>query len=83
MRARELGGESLPGAWDTLAAARANVGDFDGAIAAAEQAVALAKRTGDWTLLSKIQGRLDGYRAGRPWRETDKRAEKAKRRKPE
>jgi len=73
-RALALGGEDMPGAWDTLAAARANAGDFPGAIAAVERARELAKGSGDWTLESKLQARLAEYRAGRPWREPDARA---------
>ena len=74
----ELGGEEFAGAWDTLAAARANAGDFEGAVAAAERAMDLAKRSGEWALADKVQGRLDGYRSGRPWREEDERVQKSK-----
>lgn len=73
-RALAQGGEDMPGAWDTLAAARANAGDFPGAIAAAERGRQAAKRAGDWTLESKLQARLAAYRAGQPWREPDDRA---------
>ena len=75
-RALELGGQDMPGVWDTLAAARANAGDFAGAVAAAEKAAGLAKRAGEWTLAAKVQVRLDGYRSGAPWREADERATK-------
>lgn len=68
-RARELGGSVLPGVWDTVAAARANAGDFPGAVAAAGQALDLARRVGEQTLADQIQVRLDGFRAGQPWRE--------------
>ena len=74
----ELGGEEFAGAWDTLAAARANAGDFEGAVAAAERAMDLAKRSGGWALADKVQRRLDGYRSGRPWREEDERVQKRK-----
>ena len=74
----ELGGEEFAGAWDTLAAARANAGDFEGAVAAAERAMDLAKRSGEWALADKVQRRLDGYRSGRPWREEDERVQKRK-----
>ena len=74
----ELGGEEFAGAWDTLAAARANAGDFEGAVAAAERAMDLAKRSGEWALADKVQGRLDGYRSGRPWRGEDERVQKSK-----
>lgn len=76
-RARELGGAELSGVWDTLAAARANTGDFEGAISAATQAMEQAHQAGEWVLANEIQRRLDGYRAGQPWREKDKRAQKA------
>lgn len=76
-RARELGGAELSGVWDTLAAARANTGDFEGAIDAATQAIERAHQAGEWVLANEIQKRLDGYRAGQPWREKDKRAQKA------
>ena len=68
-RARELGGNKLPGVWDTVAAARANAGDFEGAVTAARQGLDLARRSGEWALAAKIQTHLDGYRAGHPWRE--------------
>ncbi len=77
-QALELDGEGQAGVWDTLAAARANAGDFDGAGVAVERAIALAKGSGDWTLLSKLPARREAYRAATPWRETDKRAEKHK-----
>ena len=76
-RARELGGAQIAGVWDTLAAARANTGDFAGAVAAATQAKALAQQAGEWILASEIQERLDAYGTGRPWREPDRRAKKA------
>lgn len=76
-RARELGGAELPGVWDTWAAACANTGDFEGAAAAAAQAKELAQHDGEWILATEIQKRLDNYRAGKPWREKDKRAQKA------
>ena len=70
-RARTQGGEDVPGAWDTLAAARANAGDFEGAVAAVERARELAKQAGAWTLDAQLQARLAEYRAGKPWREPD------------
>ena len=76
-RALALGGDDVPGAWDTLAAARANAGDFPGAIAAVERARELARRSGDWTLDGKLQARLAEYRAGQPWREPDERGQAA------
>ncbi len=70
-RARTQGGEDVPGAWDTLAAARANAGDFEGAVAAVERARELAKQAGAWTMDAQLQARLAEYRAGKPWREPD------------
>lgn len=76
-RAVAQGGEDMPGAWDTLAAARANAGDFEGAIAAVERARELARQAGEWTLDAQLQARLAEYRAGQPWREPDERAKNA------
>ena len=75
-KAMELGGEEIAGAWDTLGAARANAGDYAGAADAAQRGVAAAKQGGDWLLAGNIQARMEGYRAGKPWREKDRRAEK-------
>lgn len=80
-RALAQGGEDMSGAWDTLAAARANAGDFAGAVAAVERARELAKRAGEWTLEGKLQARQAEYRAEKPWREPDERG-KASGRKP-
>ena len=54
--------------FDTLAVARANAGDFAGAIQAASQALAEGRargRTETWRV--EVQKRLDGFRQGRPW----------------
>lgn len=56
-------------AWDTLGAARANAGDFKGAIDAAAKGAALARKGGGMELARQIEGRIAEYRAGRPWRE--------------
>ena len=77
-RALAQGGEDMPGAWDTLAAARANAGDFAGAIAAVERGQEAAKRAGEWALEGNLQARLAEYRAGRPWREPDERTQAAR-----
>ena len=68
-QARKSGGELVPGVWDTLAAARANAGDFAGALEAVDRALALAAEAGDSALAGNLQARRDVYRAGRPWRE--------------
>ena len=68
-KALNSGGERVPGAWDTLAAARANAGDFEGALAAVDRALALAANAGDPALAGKMRARREEYRAGRPWRE--------------
>jgi hypothetical protein len=71
-------GRDIPGAWDTLAAARANAGRFRRRHCRGERARELAKRTGDRMLDSKLQARLEEYRAGKPWRELDERAKAAR-----
>lgn len=74
--AMECGGEQLAAAWSTLAAARANAGDFNGALAALEPARRLAARDQDQALLARIAGYEATYRDERPWREPDTRAER-------
>ena len=68
-RALALSGGGMAGVWDTLGAARANAGDFGGAVAAGEQAVERARSAGEWLLASSAQEHLAAYREGRPWRE--------------
>jgi len=68
-RAIALDGGKAAKAWDTLAAARANAGDFAGAIEAASKGAALARKGGGILLVNEIEGRLAAYRAGKPWRE--------------
>lgn len=53
---------------DTLSVARANAGDFPGAIGAAEEARAAAAAAGDFGMAAQISRRLEGYRQGRAWR---------------
>ena len=62
-------GKEAATAWDTLGAARANAGDFTGAIAAAGRAAKLARDGGGTDLARQIEGRIAEYRAGQPWRE--------------
>ena len=53
---------------DTLAAAYAEVGRFDDAVAAAEQALAIARRTNQDDLVSEISQRLELFRRQEPFR---------------
>ena len=62
-------GKNAAMAWDTLGTARANAGDFAGAIEAASQALALARKEGGVAMAAQIEARLAGYRAGKPGRE--------------
>ena len=59
----------VPRALDTLAAALANLGRYDEAVAVAEEARDLARRRGDETLAGKIEARLVLYRGDRPYRQ--------------
>ena len=54
---------------DTLAAAYAEAGRFEQAIETAQRALRLAQDAGEEGLAKDIQGRLELYRAKRPWRE--------------
>ena len=63
------GGLTAPSAWDTLSAARANAGDFEGAIEAATHGALLARKAGWLDTVAAIEHRLQEYRAKRPWRE--------------
>jgi tetratricopeptide (TPR) repeat protein len=54
---------------DTLAAAQAEVGQFDDAVADARQALALAVQTGQTNEVNGISNRLDLYQKGSPYRE--------------
>ena len=56
--------------WDVLAAAQAEVGRFDDAVAAAEQALALADKARNKRQVGEIEARLGLYRQGRAYRET-------------
>jgi len=53
----------------TLAAAYAEAGRFDDAVATAQRACKLAAQQGDETLLQKNQSLLEIYRQHKPWRE--------------
>jgi hypothetical protein len=56
----------------TLAAAYAEAGRFDDAIAAAQKACALASKNGTQGLLKRNQQLLELYRAHKPYHETKK-----------
>ena len=56
-------------ALDTLAAAQAEVGDFDSAVTTCRDAIALARQANDKALATNIQSRLAAYQARKPWRE--------------
>lgn len=62
-------GKQAATAWDTLGAARANAGDFAGAIEAALRGARLARRDGGKELAAEIEKRIAEYRRGKPWRE--------------
>jgi tetratricopeptide (TPR) repeat protein len=68
-RAAEKTSENEPATLDTLAAARAEAGEFTKAVSIAEKAHHLAIQRGQNRLATQIQGRLELYRQGRPYRE--------------
>lgn len=55
-------------ALDTLAAAAAATGDFETAVKAASEALEKARERGNEELRTDIEKRLEGYRAGSPYR---------------
>ncbi len=55
-------------ALDVLAAAKAELGDFDGAILSAQKAIEVATQTGNKRLADQIRKRLAGYETGKPYR---------------
>ena len=68
-RACELTQYKLPTLLDTLAAAYAELGQFAEAVKTAEKAIKLAQAAGQKKLAEDIQGRLELYKAKRPYRE--------------
>ena len=68
-RACELTQYRQPVLLDTLAAAYAEGGLFGRAVETARAAVAIALSSGQKELAEQIQGRLQLYEAGRPYRE--------------
>jgi len=67
-QADELSAGRSPRVLDSLAAAHAELGQFDQAVAAARRAVALAKELGHRDLATAIAGRLASYQARKPFR---------------
>jgi protein O-mannosyl-transferase len=65
----KLGGRQHAFLVGTLAAAYAEAGRFPDAIKTAEEAIELAKKTGQEELATKNRELLTAYREGRPWRE--------------
>jgi Flp pilus assembly protein TadD len=68
-RAAELAGPEDAGAMDTLAAAYAEAGRFNEAVAAAARALDLARAQKDEEFARAVEARLTLYRTARPFRE--------------
>jgi len=68
-RACELSRSKDPNLLDTLAAAYAEAGRFPEAIAASQEAIALAASLGSKETVPELERRLEGYKEGRPYRE--------------
>ncbi len=69
-KACSLWGQKEPNLLDTLAAAYAEAGRFSEAVATLEQALVLAPSATPDRRASQLEARLQGYRAGRPHRES-------------
>jgi tetratricopeptide (TPR) repeat protein len=67
-RACELTARQDPAVLDTLAAAYAAAGRFNDGIQTARQAISVAGTAGQEELVKDIQGRLELYKAGQPFR---------------
>ncbi len=70
-RACELTHNREPMYLDTLAVALSEAGQFSQAVTLTEQAVALATQAGDGALVAQLGRRLDLYRAGRSYTQTE------------
>lgn len=68
-KACEITGSQVPVFLGTLAAAYAEAGRFDDAVAASDKARALALSAGEQGLAEKNELLCQNYRAGKPWRE--------------
>ena len=64
-----LAGEEQPVLLDTLAAACANAGQYEEAVAWAEKARLLAVQQNRRNLARRLEQRMERYRQGMPWRE--------------
>ena len=69
-RACELGNNGVPAHLDTLAAAYAELGQFDKAVKTAENAMQLARAAKSEELAKDIQNHLELYKAKRSYRES-------------
>jgi len=67
-KACRLTGFTEPGSLNTLAAAYAELGDFQRATSTAQKALDLARAQNQSNIIPSIQGFLETYRAGRPYR---------------
>jgi tetratricopeptide (TPR) repeat protein len=74
-RAKQLSGGNDPGILDTLSAAYAEIGRFDEATAAEQQAVALAAQQEDATLESRLKAHMARYELKEALREAPSRTE--------
>ena len=69
VRAVALTRTNDPGALDTLAAACAEAGRFEDAVATAKKAIRLAESSGNRTLAGELETRLRLYEHSQPFRE--------------
>ncbi len=66
--------ESMPeivAGWDILGAAQAASGDFASAVESARKAIDMAREQGGTGAIEEIEDRLEGYRAGRAFYQTE------------
>jgi tetratricopeptide (TPR) repeat protein len=61
-------GESHPSPLDSLGAALAETGDFDGAVVATRKAISAARAIGRNDLFPKLQAKINLYQSGKPYR---------------
>lgn len=61
--------DQTAGLWNTLSVARANAGDFDGALQAAARSLDLARASGDFSLAEKVRKRMTLFHSKQPYRE--------------